>query len=272
MKEINGSIQTYNNEERNAILERVDDIFSEAGIKKLNDDIFSCVDELIKNAVKANYKFLLIKDRIYDLLLKENRGISGDEMGLEFEKIIEDRGSYDSIAQEILSREDISSRVREILNEEGKYQKIINRAFREKRHLQDEEKECIEELSTFNSIREKLIKNNIKILLKIQYSDDFIYIEITNTAPTLTKDLKRIYDKRNEFRKYRETGREHEFFINNLDTSESGFGLGYAKIDSFFSDWGLDPESTATIISSVDTTVLLILPLAELRKKINDTA
>ena len=60
--------------------------------------------------------------------------------------------------------------------------------------------------------------------------------------------------------------KEHEFFINNIDTSDSGFGLGYAKIDSFLSNMGLVPESSITIISANNTTALLALPLENLRK------
>ena len=74
------------------------------------------------------------------------------------------------------------------------------------------------------------------------------------------------HSSRDEYRKYKDAGKEYEFFINNIDTSESGFGLGYAKIDSHLSSMGLDVQSAITIISANNTTAMLSLPLATLKK------
>jgi hypothetical protein len=104
-------------------------------------------------------------------------------------------------------------------------------------------------------------KNNIKIIIQVQADNNYLYFEVTNTAPILTKDLNRIYTIRDTFNTYRDEGREQEFFINNLDTSEGGFGLGYATIDCILNDWELDPFRALSIISSINTTVLLSLPI-----------
>jgi hypothetical protein len=77
--------------------------------------------------------------------------------------------------------------------------------------------------------------------------------------------LNRIYEKRDEYKMYRQQGREQDFFINNIDTSDSGFGLGYATIDSFLANLGLEPENAITIISANNTTAMLTIPLAALR-------
>ena len=92
-------------------------------------------------------------------------------------------------------------------------------------------------------------------------------MEVTNSSPILESDLRRIYEKRDEFRKCREEDRQQEFFLNNLDTSESGFGLGYATIDSYLTDLGLEPYSTIQIIAAADTTVILSLPILFLRER-----
>ncbi len=57
---ITGIIRHYTRKARDQIYNAGLIIFKEAGIVEHLDDIAACVDELIKNAVKANYKHLLI--------------------------------------------------------------------------------------------------------------------------------------------------------------------------------------------------------------------
>jgi hypothetical protein len=156
--------------------------------------------------------------------------------------------------------------VREILDEESKLLTIKNTAYLEKREYTAREKEIISGLDKINSIRKKIKERNIKIMLRIQADSDYMYIDVTNTAPILTRDIKRIHEKRDEHRRYRDEGREHEFFIDNIDTSESGFGLGYAKIDAILNSWGITNIMAITIISAINTTVMMILPVDILRE------
>ena len=51
-KRISGIIQTYSRKAREQILLIGGDFFKEVGIERHMDDVFSIVDELIKNAVK----------------------------------------------------------------------------------------------------------------------------------------------------------------------------------------------------------------------------
>jgi len=264
---ITGYIQTYSFKARDKIIEAGMQFLKAAGLESLSSELFSCVDELIKNAVKANYKFLLIRDGIFDSIQNNNPGKKDSEIELEIGEIIKDQKKFDSMAAEIVKTEDVSAIVREILNQESKLLTIKNRAYKEGRSFTDEEKEKIAGLRLITIIRNKIKERNIKIILKIQADKDFIYIEVTNTAPILTGDLQRIYKKREEHQRYKDEAREHEFFIDNLDTSESGFGLGYAKIDVILANWGLDVNRAVTIISSINTTVMLTLPVEELRKK-----
>jgi hypothetical protein len=157
--------------------------------------------------------------------------------------------------------------VREILNEESKLLDIKNTAYLQARKYTEKEEKEIRGLHKINDIRKKLKEKDIKVLLRVQSDDEYIFIEVTNTAPILIRDLYRIHIKREELRKYVEQGREHEFFIYNLDTSESGFGLGYAKIDMILNSWGLAIDQAVTIISSINTTVMITLPVKQLKKR-----
>ncbi len=132
--------------------------------------------------------------------------------------------------------------------------------------LTTDDLQSIENLKLFVELTKKLKQYDIRSNLKIELRDDYIYIEITNTAPILSHDLQRIYAKREEYRRYKEEGREYEFFINNIDTSDSGFGLGYAKIDSYLYNLGIDPEKAVTVISINNTTAMLSIPVDVLKK------
>lgn len=259
-------IQVYSKKTKEKINEVVKKSLKNANIEDLSEDIFSCLDELIKNAVKANYKYLLIVDKINENLLKENPEKTHNEINEEVVSILKNHMKFDTLSGEILQNEDITKTVREILNEESKYISLKNKSFEEKRSLTEEDKENINMLPLLYDIRKKTLDKSLKIILKIEADDHFLYIEVINTAPILSKDLARIHEKRIEFKKYKDEGREHEFFINNLDTSESGFGLGYAKIDTYLSNWDLDPEKIVTIITSTNTTIMLTLPIAKLKE------
>ncbi len=157
--------------------------------------------------------------------------------------------------------------VREVLNEEARHLSIKNRVYREQREYTDEEKEVFRKLRNLQKIRAAMKRNDFKIILRMEARDDTVCIEVTNTAPILSHDLSRIREKRRENWQCRAQGREYEFFVDNIDTSESGFGLGYATIDCHLLNMGIDPENAIDITSDRDTTVRLNLPLDALRKK-----
>jgi hypothetical protein len=266
-KKVTGIIQIYSKKARDQIFGIGLKFSRDAGITDVTEDLFACVDELIKNAVKANYKFLLVVEKISENLRKKNGNISPQDTQKKIFEILKDKQTYDKMASEIISHDYISDKVREILNQEGRYLNIRNKVYAEKRDYTDEEKRKIATLTDFLHMRRQLKEKDIKILLKIEGNEDFVYIEVTNTAPIMTHDLNRIYEKRDEYKNYRLQGKEHEFFINNIDTTDSGFGLGYATIDSFLSNMGLDPDSSITIISANNTTAMLTVPLAALRSR-----
>ena len=267
MHQVKGFIQIYSKKARDQVTDAGQKFLGRAGLDVIWPELFACVDELIKNAVKANYKFLLVREQIADRLREQWPEKSHADIDEDIRDVIKTPESFNDFAGEVLDQHDISARVREILNQESKLLGIKNRAYAENRHYTEDEIAMLRGLDKINEIRKKIREQDIRILLRIQADDDFLYIEITNTAPILAKDLVRIHEKRDEYRRYKDEGREHEFFIHNIDTSESGFGLGYAKIDSILADWGLADERAITIISAINTTVMLTLPVDLLKQR-----
>jgi hypothetical protein len=265
MRQVKGFIQIYSRQARDQIIEVGKKFLAGAGLEILSSELFACVDELIKNAVKANYKFLLLREKMHTTIRQLWPDKSPEEIEEDIDDLIKIPESFNRLAEEILKKEDISGTVRDILNEESKLLSIKNRAYTENRKYTPAEKATVIGLDKISTIRKKIKQRSIMIILRIQADDDYIYIEVTNTAPILTRDINRIHEKRDEHRRLKDEGREHEFFINNIDTSESGFGLGYAKIDVILNDWGLTNERSITIISAINTTVMLTLPVDVLK-------
>jgi hypothetical protein len=266
MPQIKGFIRIYSRKARDQIIQTGKRFLARNGLEVLTDELFACVDELIKNAVKSNYKFLLLRERISEKFLQLWPEKSPEEIEEDISDLIKIPESFNRIAEEILKSQDISSIVREILDEESKLLAIRNKAYLEKRDYTVQEKAIISGLDKINGIRKKIKERDIKIMLRIQADSDYIYIDVTNTAPILMRDINRIHEKRQEHRRYRDEGREHQFFIDNIDTSESGFGLGYAKIDAILNSWGITNIMAITIISAINTTVMMILPVDILRE------
>ncbi len=268
IKRITGILHTYSKKAKEQILQVGSTIFQSEGISGLEEELFPCMDELIKNAVKANYKFVLIIEKLVDRLKTEYSDISDEKVEEMISDIIKNKDVYDITAAEIAETENISKTVREILNEESVQLKIKNSAYEKNCEISDADVERLNSLKKINRIHTLLSKRKVKVIIKIESDNQFIFIEVTNTAPIIAKDLNRIYAKRDEFKIYRDENREHEFFINNLDTSESGFGLGYATIDSTLANMGLDPFKTIQILAASDTTVILSIPIDIMKSRV----
>ena len=264
---ITGQIQAYSKKTREELIKLGEYVFKTAGVESVFREVYSCIDELVKNAVKANYKFILIIEYLEKKIKKTNPDFSDEKIRELVNLIVKNRSEYDREAENILKTERLSGFVREILNEEAVQIRIKNKAYDAKRVYDDEEIGKLIDLKKINFIRKEMTDHNVNVFVKYDFDDEYIYVEATNSSPILESDLRRIYEKRDEFRKCREEDRQQEFFLNNLDTSESGFGLGYATIDSYLTDLGLEPYSTIQIIAAADTTVILSLPILFLRER-----
>jgi uncharacterized secreted protein with C-terminal beta-propeller domain len=161
-KKVTGIIQIYSKKARDQVFGIGLKFAKEAGIPEVTEDLFACVDELIKNAVKANYKFLLVVDKIAGQLLKKNPDKTPDQIKQNIFDILKDRQTYDRLASQIITNEYISEKVRHILSQEGKYLSIRNRVYAENRDYTEEEKKKISELKEFLDIRRQLKEQDIK--------------------------------------------------------------------------------------------------------------
>ena len=72
-KTIEGHIQIYSMKARDRMVDVSRKFLNRLGLVEILDDLFSCVDELIKNAVKANYKYILLKDKVIEQITKSNQ-------------------------------------------------------------------------------------------------------------------------------------------------------------------------------------------------------
>ena len=116
------------------------------------------------------------------------------------------------------------------------------------------------DLEFYLNIKRLARKLKVFIQFRIEKAPDQFLISITNDAPILDEDLRRINRVRARFYEYAAEGRPHDFFIENLDTSGGGFGLGYALMDSVLTNLELDPEKSLYLISATRTMVLVALP------------
>ena len=87
-KKVTGIIQTYSRKAREQIMLVGLDFLKEVGLERYVDDIFSCVDELIKNAVKANYKFALIVEKMAERIRAEEPGLSEPQVRQKINAIL----------------------------------------------------------------------------------------------------------------------------------------------------------------------------------------
>jgi hypothetical protein len=266
-KKVTTVVNIYSRKVKDQIQEIVKDFFSKEGLDHIVDDVFVCIDELVKNAVKANYKFMFVLDQLLINYKKDQPDVPEDELHEQIKAVLRDKSSFDIIAPELYREHNLIKKVQQTLKEEAAQLKIKDKAYLENRDCTDEELEIVKSLKELADVKGKLKKNQIKIYLKIESDNEFVFIEVTNTAPITDMDLHRIHEKRDEFNNYRLEGREYEFFINNIDTSESGYGLGYATIDSTLSSLGLEPVDCIKILAASDTTVIISFPISDLQKK-----
>ncbi|HDP81451.1 MAG TPA: hypothetical protein ENN21_11470 [Spirochaetes bacterium] len=250
-------INTYNKKAKEHIKAILRDFLDDDGAAECAEPLLTCVDELVKNAIKANYKYLVIRREIARRVF--NRKLA-DGVRLRMGK-----EHFERAAVEIAKDGNVSAKVREILDQESVYIALSNRAYDEKREFDGEEQKKISSLDRFQSIRKEIRGGEIKTILAIERRNGRLSITVTNTAPILTRDLQRIEEKRREYIQYLAEGREHEFFINNIDTSESGFGLGYAVITSCLCGLGIQADEALVIEPSDETTVRLLVSTEKMR-------
>lgn len=256
-KKTTAIVKTYNKNAREHIYGILRTYLDDAGVVEYTEPLCTCVDELIKNAVKANYKYVLVKNKLSSVIGRDENGNN------TLDSIDAER--YRASAGEMLQGGEISARVRQILDEESIYISLSNKMHDERRAYREDEKRMITSLQRFMAVKREIQEGGITTVIKIERIPGELVLTVNNTAPLLDGDLERIQRKRCEHLECLKEGREHDFFINNIDTSDSGFGLGYAVINSCLYGMGLDPGRCLSINPNPDTTVCMRLPIKEMQ-------
>ena len=154
---ITGIIRHYTRKARDQIYNAGLAIFKAAGVEQHLDDIGACVDELIKNAVKANYKHLLIVEALQRQFRLQYKDKTEAQVQEYIKDILKDKIQFDTLASIVLKKENIAQKVREVLNQEGTFLLIKNKAFNENRSLTNDEIESIKTLKLFLALQQKII-------------------------------------------------------------------------------------------------------------------
>ena len=247
---------------KSTVMEKVGALLPEE-YRKYQKSMESILDELSKNAIKANHKHLLIKKRITGFLTEE--GLTPvAEIPARLDQICSDTRQYNEFVSEhphVL--EGLSEELSRILRQEAVWIDLRNNRKSEE-DLTPEEEAKLKETNDFREIYREVKGKRVYVEIRGSRTDKNLWVEIINTAPILERDLGRIQDKRNEFRKHREAGTEYEFFLNAMDTSDGGSGLGYATIDTHLSDMGLEPLDALTILSLHSTNIMLNIDLTKM--------
>ena len=224
------------------------------------------LDELAKNAIKANHKHLLIRHRIVEGL-RRDAGLNLEEAQLRAAEICEDTVNYNEFLDEHPAiSAGLTGELAGILRQESAWIDLRN-----KKHggqaVTEGDNERLSGTGEFRAIYREAQGRRVYVEFRASRTNDQLWIEIVNAAPIVRRDLERIEEKRQAFKVHRDAGTEYEFFMNSMDNSDGGSGFGYATIDSHLANLGVEPLDALRIISLHSTNVMLHLNLSDLPKE-----
>lgn len=249
---------------RNMVQSRLRDLLPPEHEHQLTS-LESILDELAKNALKANHKFLLIRNRMYVLMHRENE--SPDRTWGMVNEICNSTTNYNAFLRdhkELLTG--LTEELTRILRQEAIWIDIRNKKYEHGRSISDRDRELLKKTPEFLAIFNDVKRRRSYVEFKGSRAGNSLWIEIINNAPMLQSDMDRIEIKRKQFKAHRDAGTEYDFFLNEMDTSGGGAGLGYATIDSHIAGLGIEPLDSLQIISLHSTNILVNLDLNKLRK------
>ncbi|MCE9500858.1 MAG: hypothetical protein K8R21_10225 [Leptospira sp.] len=217
--------------------------------------LFSGLMEALLNALKGNIRYVIFKDELLKKIAEEK---SYSEEAEQLLGVILDTAPLRESIQRYIVPDKIKKTVQKILTLEDKVRV-------KKKELTEEERQF------FKSVREKIKKEDLKIAMKIQITDDELLIRIRNDAPVMSSDLKRIEETRIKHYELYKEGNSSDFFRPEyLDEKESA-GFGIAMIDEGYYSMGINPLEYFTITTgSKVTTVYMRYPIEALKLNISD--
>ena len=256
MEELN--LHSYNSKDVAKIKAALSNCFRQKSpwLAKEFDLIFQICDELIKNAFKANYRFLFYWNAISDNIHKEGSKLTNQEVDAWLKEIFYS-GSNDLIEkklEKVTNKEQVSEQVRCLMRLENKAH-MRNKSISKRNKLRIDPK-----YKPLLQLRKQAKKYRICVSFKIEDAGSQLLISVSNNTPILENDVVRIQNVRERFKEYYDANRPEYFFIENIDISGGGHGLGYALMDSILLQIGLEPYKTLYLVSAGTAMVLLNLP------------
>lgn len=221
------ALNTFGKSRLKAVIFGVLELMNKADVA---DDIYASVLELAFNAIKANYGHVItlgilkskFTDRMDKILAKD---------------YLEDRVLAKTYLWFINSAE-VKQRVKEALKLESELFKSFEKSNTDDKPITPEMKSALYQKMP---LMQRAIDEQIKITLRIARSDKKIVFDIINDSPITKIGLERIRQKREKFRTYFKEDRVGDFYMENLDETESA-GFGSAMIDSRLLNMGLEPS------------------------------
>ncbi len=247
---------SYNTKERKKLKSTLASQINSPWLQQENDLIFQICDELVKNAFKSNYKFLLIRKALFKRLSEKNPEMTSTDAENWLTELLYS-GENTLITKQlekIKNMEVISDNVRKIIN-------IENKVLERKRGKESgTSKNFDQKYKPLLEIRKLSKKYKVTVKFKVEKAGDRTLITIANACPILENDVKRIQNVRKLFREYYDAGRSEFFFVENIDITGGGHGLGYALMDSILLQMKLEPSEHLYLVPVGTTMVLLVLP------------
>lgn len=232
---------------RKKIIFLISEILKKYNIEKYNDDIAYILMELISNGIKARYLHIITIKCLKNLYPYYNQKIDKEEYFNDNEIMIQ----YSDLFKEEKNKEKLKKLM--------KLEKSLINDMDENNNINILEDERYKELLSFREND----KNKFIIKLIIEIKKNNIEFTIINDSPLIMINKTRIDSKRLTFKEYYNKGMTENFFIEQLDNSESA-GFGLALCDLRLYNNGLNPHEHLKIYDENNKTYSkLILPIKQ---------
>ncbi|TKZ34540.1 hypothetical protein [Brachyspira catarrhinii] len=232
---------------RRKIVFLVSEILKKYNIEKYNDDTIYILKELITNAIKARYlhiiviKSLRLSNPSYNQKIDEDKYFNDSEIMAQYSEAIKDKENKEKL--------------KKLLNME----KTLINEMDETNNANVLKKEKYKELLDFRENTKK--KFIIKLIIEIKKNN--LEITVINDSPLIMINKTRIDSKRLTFGEYYNKGMTENFFMEQLDNSESA-GFGLALCDLRLYNNNLNPKEHLKIYDENNKTYSkLILPIKQ---------
>lgn len=248
-------IRTYSPGTAQIVKQTLTDAFHGLWLADHTEKVFHICDELIKNGIKSNYRTILYWTEARRLLQEASPELTAREADDWLYEVF--YSGENSLVEKQFRRVDRSRVLQDLLaifEMESAY--VDHKSGR--RRLTDPTA-----LAQLMKLKRFCRKHKIGVELRIETGGDHINITVMNDAPILEDDLARILKIRSIFRQHQRDGNEEKYFLDHIDTSGGGHGLGYPLMDALLLSMNLDPDTSLFLISATRTLILLTLPVRE---------